>query len=361
MLAPYRQKVKEHSKHLPVWQKFYFLALLILAFQLIFSEVKYELIGAVALAAMAVEMWPKFVQIWETLLGRVVVVVTYAIVGNFVVAFAGHKLNEIVGIDPGSLFYATSFVSLLTAPIWIVTITLIVMLMYVAIKQVWFFVTLIPWILGLYEKTSNRVKMYPKITRVTRIAMMPFMFMFLVSVLELYGEEAGDDTGFVKSFTEGVNEGFNRPQTKQQIRDEIQKTRDTENLTPEELKATQVIEDLIAPESKEQAADKNTEIVATDPAKEEKSTDKNDDIVVSSNGVTIGSGAKLDKAIATFVYYVEGFKYSQCEKTDKERIVPIGEYDILAIKPDDSKLGYHFSVRACKLKDYSKGTVSQSS
>lgn len=358
MLAPYRQKVKEHSRHLPVWQKFYFLALIILTFQVIFSEVNYELIGAVALIAMAVEMWPKFVHIWETLLGRVIVVVSYAIIGNFVVAFAGHKLNEIVGIDPGSLFYATSFVSLLTAPIWIVTITLIVMLLYVAIKQVWFFVTFIPWVLGLYEKTSIQVKRFPKITRVTRIAMMPFMFMFLVSVLELYGEEAGDETGFVQSFTEGVNEGFNSAHTKKQIKDEIQKTRETENLTPEELKATQVIEDLLIPEGDEAKTATQTDVA--DVQLPEQEANKDDEIKVASNGVTIGSGVKLDKAIATFVYYVEGFKYSQCEKTEKERIVPIGEYDILAIKPDDSKLGYHFSVRACKLKDYSKGTESKS-
>lgn len=358
MLAPYRQKVKEHSRHLPVWQKFYFLALIILTFQVIFSEVNYELIGAVALAAMAVEMWPKFVHIWETLLGRVIVVVTYAIIGNFVVAFAGHKLNEIVGIDPGSLFYATSFVSLLTAPIWIVTITLIVMLLYVAIKQVWFFVTFIPWILGLYEKTSNQVKRFPKITRVTRIAMMPFMFMFLVSVLELYGEEAGDETGFVQSFTEGVNEGFNSEHTKKQIKDEIQKTRETENLTPEELKATQVIEDLLILEDDETVASAQAE------SNETKSPDakpnKDDDIILKSNGVTIGSGANLDKAIATFVYYVEGFKYSQCEKTEEERVVPLGEYDILAVKRDDSEIGFHFSVRPCKLKDFSKGTESKS-
>lgn len=352
MLAPYRQKVKEHSRHLPVWQKFYFLALVILAFQAIFTEINYELVGAIALIAMAVEMWPKFVHIWETLLGRVIVVVSYAIIGNFVVAFAGHKLNEIVGIDPGSLFYATSFVSLLTAPIWIVTVTLIVMLLYVAIKQVWFFLTFIPWILGLYEKTSIQVKRFPKLTRVTRIAMMPFMFMFLVSVLELYGEEGADD--FKQGVMEGLVTDVASPEAKQQISDELQNIKGTENLTPEELKATQVIEDLLEPE------ENNPNTAQTDSEGVTKTAQEDSEIKVTANGVTLGTGAKMDKAIAAFVYYVEGFKYSQCKKTGKERIVPIGEYDILAIKPDDSKLGYHFSVRACELKDYSNGTQSKS-
>ena len=363
MLAPYRQKVQDHSKHFLLWQKFYFLALIILVFQALFGEINQTLIGGIGLAALAIEMWPKFVEIWETLLGRIAVIVTYAILGNVVVVFAGHKLNEIIGVEPGALFYATSFVSLLTAPIWIVTITLIFMLFYMVIKQVWFFVTFIPWLIGLYEKSAIQVKRFPKLTRVTRILMVPFMFMFLVSVLDAYSSVFGNQSWFTE-LNGGLKRGLGNKETQQAIRDEIQKEKESEDLTPEELKATEVLEELFA--------DKENELVTEDVAKaddsivesntnsekeisaKDKSADSGPKVSVTGNGISVDADANMDHIIAAFVYHLEAFKYSQCEKTDDERIVPLGEHDILVAKPFDNELGYHFSVRECKLKEYSQ-------
>jgi len=61
----------------------------------------------------------------------------------------------------------------------------------------------------------------------------------------------------------------------------------------------------------------------------------------------------FDRAIATFVYEYETFQLSRCEKSATERVSIIGEDVILvAEKMPEHELGYKFSARACKLRDY---------
>lgn len=319
MLAPYRQKIIDYVKPLTVWQKLYFFAFFILLFEFIFGSepTDYSVAGAVALAALSIEVWPKFVKLWESIIGRVIVISIYIVVGNFAVAAAGHHLNSIVGIDPGNLFYATGFVSILMAPIWIITITLIGMLIYVVVRYLWFLLTLVPWLIGLYEKSSYGVEKLPKTTRVVKIIMLPVMFISLVSVLELYND--------TDAFITGVKEGW-----------EMEKS------------------------SSEQAASEEVGEDGLDNAPATPEIEKKDEITLEDGEFTINGkpvegwqrGHKMDKLIASFVYYLEGFQYSHCEKTEQERVASLGEFDILAIEPDDSELGYRFTVRPCKLKSY---------
>lgn len=319
MLAPYRQKVIEYTSVLTVWQKLYFFAFFIVLFEFIFATGSADLsfAGLIALAALSIELWPKFVHLWESILGRVLVLATYIIVTNFAIAAASHQLNQIVGIDPSNLFYATGFVSVLMAPVWIVGITLIGMLLYVIAKYVWFLVTLVPWLIGLYEKRANKVEHLAKTTRVAKILLVPVMFMALVSVLELYSDSDVDIlTDSVDSFEENT-------------------------AAAEADKATTTKQALT------EAGQANTQNDFDDKATQIKD--------ISINGMSVNSWVKgndMNRLIATFVYYVEGFKYSQCEKTEQERLVSIGEYDVLAIAPDDSQLGYQFTVRPCQLKSY---------
>ena len=326
MLAPYRQKVIEYTKPLTVWQKLYFFSFFIVVFELIFGSepVDLSVAGLVALAALSIELWPKFVHLWESILGRVLVLATYIIVTNFAIAAASHQLNQIVGIDPSSLFYATGFVSVLMAPVWIVVITLIGMLLYAIFKYLWFFITLIPWLIGLYEKTPNKVEKLPKTTRLAKIIMLPVMFMALVSILELYGDT---DDNFIADAVDSFEQGKS---------------------VGEELAAgntEQAAAELDKPQTEQQESDSGVELGE-----------------VSVNGVSVGNWSKynrMNRMIATFVYYVEGFKYSQCQKMDEqERIVSLGEYDILGITPDDSDIGYKFTVRPCKLKSYGAESTS---
>lgn len=346
MLGSHRQKILKYTEPLTSWQKLYFLAALVAIYELILGSGEYnvELVGALALAALAVELWPKFVETWETLLGRVAVIVTYVIIGNFVVAFARHKLNQVVGVDPDSLFYATSFVSILMAPIWIITITLIAMLLYMLVKQAWFIVTFIPWMLGLYEKSTIQVATHPKTTRVVRIVMLPFMLAFLISVLDTYGdamnrESPGIEMSISNIFPDDTVEAFKDGEAvgnhiQKQIKENIEPAGTSEPAITEEERS---VEDdklsisIDGPDGIENLA----ETIKTSTGK-----------TIETDEITMGN------LIAEFVYHVEAFEFSQCKTQDKERTVSLGEHDILSVIPDDSPNGYRFTVRACELKNY---------
>lgn len=334
MLAPYRQKILNYTEALTGWQKFYFAATIIAVLQFISGteDYNYELVGALALAGLAVELWPKFVEVWETLLGRVIVVFTYALVGHFVVVNARHELNSVVGVDPSSLFYATSFVSLITAPLLIIAITLVVMAFYMLAKQMWFFITFIPWVLGLYEKSGLQVAMYPKTTRVLRIAMLPFMFMFLISVLDFYGENKDASDTFVDAVVAEFTDDKDRTS-------EAEKSE-----TPSEGTEQRALSN--AANEVSQSADKKGE---------EDIEDLTVTIKGASEEVTRSNDLTMESTIAAFVYYIEAFAQSQCVTVPNERVVSLGEHDILSVIPDKtSASGYRFTVRECKLKEYGK-------
>lgn len=366
MLAPYRQKILNYTEPLTTWQKLYFAAVIIALLELTFGNDKFnfELVGGVALAGLAVELWPKFVQIWETLLGRILVVFSYALVGNFVVTNARHELNTVVGVDPSSLFYATSFVSLITAPLFIIAITLIVMLLYMLFKQLWFIVTFLPWILGLYEKTGMQVAIYPKVTRIVRIVMLPFMFMFLVSMLDFYGDNKNGSDDFIDAVTEGFSqESIATFKKGEKIGTDLkQKTSGQEHTSETEEPAKSSAEtDVSTADTSETTSEAET---TASKAEKSESTegdieDLNASIKDAAEGAAKTSDMTMEKVIATFVYYVEAFEYSQCETLPKERTVSLGEYDILSVIPDkSSSKGYRFSVRPCKLKDYGDTSTS---
>jgi len=327
--------IKERLSHLKLFQSLYLIALLLMlafAMQDAFEEGNVIFVGMIALAALAIELWPKFVAIWETLLGRVVIILSYAIIGNFAVAFASQKLNEIVGIDPSPLFYSISFATLLMAPIWILTMTLLAMALYTIAIQIGVLLKVTLKKLRLIKNEDDGMR-YPVTTAFTRLILMPAMFMTLVSAIDSYGGDATarvvDEQGQEiesKSLISAISEEFSKSQ-RQSAEPEVAEQKLPEN------------------ESSDSSPSENNQAISDDT--ENDSEDKNADANEDVNKVN------LDRIIAAFVHHVELFKYSQCIKTKKEHVIYIGDSDILVSKyVPDSRYGYEFSVRPCTLKSY---------
>ena len=312
------QKLKpitERLAHLKLFQSLYLLALvlmLVFAIQGAFEKTKIVVVGLIALTALAIELWPKFVMIWETLLGRVIIILTYAVIGNFAVAFAARKLNEIVGIDPSPLFYSISFATLIMAPAWILTLTLFAMALYTIAIQIGVLLRVGLKYLRLIKNEQNGMR-YPITTAFTRLILMPAMFTTLVSGIESYDG---------RSTINVVNKQGRQAEDSKEL---------TEAVEPELLESTGEAKDAKSaeelPGALEQAAENDNE-----------QEDEN---------------MNLDKLIAAFVHNVELFEYSQCIKAKNEHVIYIGESDILVSRPNpDSQFGYDFSVRSCTLKSY---------
>ena len=322
------QPVTSRLQQLRLFQALYLVAL-IMQFSFIFGgDLSYDQllnVGLLALAAMAVELWPKVVATWETLLGRVIIILTYAIIGNFAVAFASLKLNEIVGIDPSPLFYSISFVTLLMAPMWILTITLLAMAFYMVFIQFAVLFRVIMRLLRIaHDKDGKDIK-YPITTAIVRLILAPSMFFVLVMALNSY---SGDLSTI--SFSSGKGEN-KQSIPSQELLEELKQSFQTN--------AEIQVSDLNTVANTE--SDDNAPQV-------EQLRDHLEQEEADSNNMK-----GLNKLIAAFVHHVELYPKIQCIKSNEEHALYVGENDILVSKPNpDSPTGYDFSVRTCTLKSY---------
>ena len=309
---------------LKLFQKFYLFALfllLLLAINDDLTDSNLNSIGLIALLALAIELWPKVVATWETLLGRVLIILSYAIIGNFSFAFAGQELNKIVGIDPSPLYYSISFVTLVMAPLGILFMTLLVMIFYMIFIQVALLFKVLMRLLRIgHGKKNNGIK-YPITTALSRLILAAPMFMTLEAAIGSYSGDLSD-----------VSFSARKSNSQQE---------------PVKL-GTQDVLDEIKNELKKAAVENK--------AKEVDSTEPKPAFTELAEALEMNEKepiTRLDQAIAAFVHNVELFKHSQCVKAENEHVMYIGENDILVSKPNpNSKTGYDFSVRPCTLKSY---------
>jgi len=299
--------------------------------------------GVLALAGLFIEVWPKFVKVWESLLGRIFIVLFYAIIANLAVAIAAQKVNAVVGIDPSPLFYTLGFTTVLLAPMWLLGFTVVFMVLYMVFLQLWLITVFLLKLIRvpIYRDPTKFKVAFPITTNIIRIILLPIMMTSLTTVAELY-------VGDIHFGTPGVVEQVLQQdeRSKEQLIADIdrkvkelegsgkdvsevlkQELQQAQNEAPENVQLSKDLLALIQKEAGQSYAEKydNTESAER-------------------------QNKRISELIAWFVHKVETFEFSQCEKTEDERAVYIGESDILVSKKNnDAEFGYDFSVRTCQL------------
>ncbi|MDM7859401.1 hypothetical protein QTP81_02125 [Alteromonas sp. ASW11-36] len=190
-------------------QRIYVGAFLYLLLMLIFGDVgeSVNTVGVLAFIALALETWPLIVKIWSSLLGRILLILFYIIVTNLAVATGAQMLNKIVGIDPAFLFYSKGFVTLLIAPLWILSLTLLIMLVYFVFLQLALMFKLALRLLRFKFHLANQKLAYPTRTAVLKMFLIPFMFATSVSLIERYGKWFGEVDFQVVSVSDDSTDG----------------------------------------------------------------------------------------------------------------------------------------------------------
>ena len=280
--------------------------------------------GLIAIAGLAIDIWPKFVTLWNTMLGRICIVTVYVILANFAVAMAAQKVNQIVGIDPSSMFYTLGFVTLLMAPIWFIVVTVIGMLFYMFVTQVVFLVAIFFSLIRVKLNVSFNSLIFPKTTMLLKLILVPVMLASLMVILKAYGSEFAQISVF----------------TEEEIESTIEK-----NIDPN----TKSVDTLAISHTEKNQQQSSSNMLDTD-----KLTAENDptpeQLEAINPLISKDMSSRMDKVIAKFVYWIEGFEFSQCIKADQERFLFVGESDILIITPNkESPLAYDFSVKTCQL------------
>ncbi len=295
-MPPIKDKLNNIWSSLSRVQKLYFSALLALIFWALFGNTEHFfflfLSGALGLVALAIEVLPRFTWLWNSLFGKGLLLIIYAVVANFALVFSNQIINQVVGIDPSELFYTQSITALLTAPLWIMIVSLFLMLIYLLLLNVTLLSLALLRLFKLNLEQFAQREAFPLTTILVRLIIAPVIIFTLGNMMTLYS-------------------------------DDIFKISDSD----------------ASPNSAQ--SDSNTlDRQSTQGGNLNFSSTRTDSVV-------------FRHFIAGFVYHLETFPLSQCKKSEMEHIKFIGDDDILVASIDStSDLGYRFSVRKCELQSH---------
>lgn len=319
-------------------------------------------VGILALFAMSRELWAIFVKVWESTLGRLVLLVTYAAIANFTLAIAAQKINEVIGVDPTYLYHTQGLTVLLILPLWIMMVSVVAMVISFGFLQVLKLISGIFVLLRIIAKDAKPKEAFPKTFIIVRLILLVPVTMTLSHSLTWYAEQLNlpQSSGFNFNSTYiDVNndEGAQIANAGLSI---IDAQLNDPSLTPaqqgdlKEARA-QIIGNLV---------EKGIVDAAELPINgEDLKADQNqhaEDAVISQQiqaaeleesvdePVPEPRDYFFDKLIAAFVYNYEAFQHSHCIKASNERVVYISDDQVLVASKDAStQIGYVFSAKDC--------------
>lgn len=311
-----------HWQLLHLSQKMYFIAFIVFIFliddQSADSDTYAQWVGLIAAMGFSRELWQMFLKVWESHLGKSVILLCYAVIANFTLALAAKKVNQVVGIEPTTLIYTQGFTTFLLLPFWLLTFSMIAMTTALLFMQLWLLFLGGLKLLGLYRKRVTLDEHCPRLFFILRIILLPLVLAFLLSALIWYGKQLSFDINLFDS--------------------------DISTLVAKRL---EVVEDeeknleIHLSESAQQTDTYHVPLTAEDAPEEQLQQ-------VLEEDTSDYTEALINRAVAYFVYAFDTFPYSHCEKKPIEHIISIDDDNILLVKPNStSPTGYSFDVKPC--------------
>lgn len=277
-------------------EKLYSTALLLLIMP--FASLK--LAALCTLAGLTIEFWPRFVKAWDSLGGKAFILLFYATITNFALAFSAGIVNEVTGVSATHFNYTHNFALLLILPILAVGISLAALLVFQLIMSFYLFLLLVlkPFgikLIRLFSKSEH-----PLFTNTIRfIAGFAVLLQFL--------------------FSSGIGEQI----------DKALASMDTEQ-------AAQISDD-----AKESTIKQFTFGIQNE-------SEDNSNLGVVTINTDTGNNSIVKGLVAAFAYQFEADIYSRCESPADTRSIELNDYEVLHIREkEDEKFGYQFTVAKC--------------
>lgn len=332
------------TKIQPIWQKLqpaqrgYALATIcVLLWLLSFCSQQWLLYGMALslLYAVTLDMWQGFLRIWNSLAGKAVIIVFYAILGNFCFAMAESQVNNLIGIRTDVVPYTVNLAVLLLAPIWSFSLSLAVLALYTALHTCKIILLLLLRPLGVRSHHILGDEAYPVKTLLARIVYLP-VFMSCLAVLPT-AYLAGDSTELEQMFSGdpkviSVN-------TEDGVDKTVAAAEQTANNAERsgEQAATGAATDSI------HNADQ-----LTGPAVTAGNNRKNSSLLEIDGNISLSTIPWLNRTLAGFLYQIESMGRSSCVMSGQEHLVHINDYEVLVITPDKkAETGYQYQIRLC--------------
>lgn len=320
-------------------------------------------ISWIIVIGLVIEFWPKFLHLWESLLGKTVVLIFYAIIANFALASSAGLVNEVAGVSADSLPYTHNWALILTAPTWFLVTNILALLFIQLLVPAYLVLLLVlkPFgIHGLWHSPDYRFVFSTALIRYVWVCI-------LVAVIAVYGIRGGlitqsspfiGDvlTGFMHGHeikasnpeNDGKGEGKGENVAAIETKD---KTEDlgvsTKGIHTEEAQINSLADNKVASQNTE-----NTEVLSNDEALDNVETNDpllRDEFLYEATQNQSIVKAVFSKSVANFIYMYESDSYSRCEHPNDTRVVELNDYEILTIKKNtELDIGYEFAVIACR-------------
>lgn len=279
----------------------YFLATLLLLIN-IFVDGDYAIwIALLAFVGLLRELFNIFHRVWDTSIGKGFIVITYASTANFALAFAALKINAITGVEPMPFVFTLGFTTLMLMPFWIALSSVVLFLTVLIFANLWLLLSLLLRIIGIKLKVHWEDKKRAVLTMLMRIILIPIVLLNLVAVMLPFS-----NTDFISGPLQ-----FDGPLLTINLGDEQSDGSQGDTTETESLSDNQEAEDILESLHETQLF--------------------------------------VEKAIANFIFYLEAYPYSACQKSDEQRSVIIDENMLLLIsKNEDALHGFDYEVARCE-------------
>ena len=339
-----------HSLTTP--QRCYFTATLLvigllwLDYEIEFSTLAW--ISWIIVAGLTIEFWPKFLHLWESLLGKTFILVFYAILANFALASSGGLVNEVTGVSADSLPYSHNWALVLMVPTWFLVTNLIALLVIQLLVPAYlvFLLLLKPFgIRGLWHSPEYKYVFSTALVRYVWVCI-------LIAVMGVYGVKSGlvtQSSPIVGSLLEGFVHSHEMQQKEVKLaaveeKNEIQ-TEDSGNTEASTLNTDENSNTSVPLDTSEkpiEALETQALITSTN------STLIEDEFIAELKKNQSDVKSLLKRSVANFIYLYEADSYSRCAHPEDTRVVELNDYELLIVKENkDADIGYDFNVIAC--------------
>ncbi|WP_105188030.1 hypothetical protein [Pseudoalteromonas sp. T1lg48] len=278
---------KKFWQALTLAQRLYAVALLL-------SPVSIWLTTACTVAALTIEFWPRFLQLFHSLPGKAILLLFYGTIANFVLANAASTVNEVTGVAASHFNYTHNFAILLYLPSWILALSVIALLLLQLMLPFYILALLL---LRPFQRFGFQFLDSAKRPIQTAIARFVLCLIVTVNLVVTSGEfdNAGDAI-------EQVSASFEQEMSKEQ--------------------------QPIATETPEVLPTMHLEAKIGEPGKD--------------------SDKWIKILVAQFAYNWEADSFSRCAKSKNSKVVELNDYEIVELFEDEqAEYGVRFETKKC--------------
>ena len=283
------------------------------------------LMVAIIIIALLSELWPKLMKFWDSLPGKAVILIFYAFIANYALAYAAGAINDITGVSADHFPYTHNLSLMLSLPSWFFISTLTILLLVPLLQPFYVLLLLFMRPFGLHTMWHPPEYRFPIITSFVRMTLCVMLFVFVLMFTFTSGMFGGMSTMFTN-----VIESFSNTTVSTNVTEEVDKE-PSEPAKPKEVDAEQV----------DQAQQDQSPILSLDIG-------EGDPATISLSERAEAYDNKIKTILAYFIYELEADSYSRCQVTVGSRMVELNDYEILEITQlSEQERTYKYEVKPC--------------